>query len=149
MSMTIRKMVPDDLQPLHQLLSDPRAMQYLEPPYSLEQTRRFLQEAGLSPAPLIRAVESDTDGFMGYVIYHDYDEKSVEIGWVLARHLWGRGYASQLTGQLIAMAAAEKRDVVIECVPEQKATQAIAKKYGFSYAGESDGLLVYRLENNR
>ena len=84
MNLTIRKMVPEDLQPLYELLADSRVMQYLEPPYSLEQTRRFLETKGLSSQPAVLAVEKDDGQFVGYVIYHAYDKESMEIGWVLA-----------------------------------------------------------------
>ena len=38
----------DDFDMLYALLSDPAVMAYLEPPYGEEQTRRFLESAGLS-----------------------------------------------------------------------------------------------------
>ena len=136
-------MIEKDLGPLAELLSDARVMCYLEPPFSLEQSREFLDEAGLAETPLIYAVE-DCQGFVGYVIYHDFDEMSVEIGWVLAPRAWGRGYATELTRVLLGWAQAAGKDVVIECVPEQVATRRIAERFGFSLAGEHDGLIVFR-----
>ena len=56
-----RRMTEADLEPLHRLLSDPEVMRYLEPPFSREQTRAFLERAGLTPEPLILAV--DDGGF--------------------------------------------------------------------------------------
>ena len=43
------------------------------------------------------------------------------------------------------MAAAEGRDAVIECVPQQEATRRIARRYGFVCEGLEGDLLVYRL----
>lgn len=146
MNLLIRRMQPEDLPFLHELLSDARVMQYLEPPYSMEQTRQFLQQAGLSPAPLIYAVVQPDGSFIGYVICHAYDESSIEIGWVLKPSCWGKGHASALTKQLLDKAADQKKAAVIECVPEQAATRAIARKFGFSLLQEKDGLLVYRRE---
>lgn len=143
MSLAIRRMTENDLGPLAELLSDARVMRYLEPPFSLEQSCTFLDEAGLSEPPLIYAVE-DGSGFVGYVIYHDYDESSVEIGWVLATRAWGQGYATELTRVLLGWAQAAGKDVVIECVPEQVATRRIAERFGFSLVGERDGLVVFR-----
>ena len=143
MNLIIRRMTEKDLGPLAELLSDARVMRYLEPPFSLEQSREFLDEAGLAETPLIYAVE-DSCGFVGYVIYHDYDESSVEIGWVLAPRAWGQGYATELTRVLLDWAQAAGKDVVIECVPEQVATRRIAERFGFSLAGERDGLIVFR-----
>ena len=82
--------------------------------------------------------------FAGHVIYHDYDDTSKEIGWVLKKEIWGHGMAGLLTKQLVAMAALEGKDAVIECVSEQLKTRAIAEKHGFQKAGESDGLDIYR-----
>lgn len=145
MPLTIRLLRTQDLVSLHELLSDEEVMKYLEPVYSMEKTRSFLNQAGLGDKPLIYAV--DEDGvFIGYVIYHDYDDSGMEIGWVLKRDVWGKGYANELTEQLIARAFAQQKDVVIECVPEQDATKAIAKRYGFRYCGQEDGCEIYRLD---
>ena len=143
MSLASRRMTEKDLGPLAELLSDARVMRYLEPPFSSEQSHTFLDEAGLSEHPLIYAVE-DGRGFAGYVIYHDYDESSVEIGWVLVHRAWGQGYATELTRVLLGWAQAAGKDVVIECVPEQVATRRIAENFGLSLAGERDGLIVFR-----
>jgi len=42
----------------------------------------------LALSPLIYAVETANRDFVGYVIYHDYDKESKEIGWVLRRAFW-------------------------------------------------------------
>lgn len=145
MHLTIRNMTERDLNALTALLADEEVMRYLEPPFSPEKTARFLQTAGLSDPPLIYAAE-DEGGFIGYVIDHDYDETGREIGWVLRREVWGRGYAKALTALLIERARGMGKEVVLECVPQQAATRHIARSFGFSYAGESDGCAVYRLK---
>lgn len=145
MHLTIRNMTERDLGALTALLADEEVMRYLEPPFSPEKTARFLKTAGLSDPPLIYAAE-DEGSFIGYVIDHDYDEKSREIGWVLRREVWGRGYAKALTGLLIERARKMQKEVVLECVPQQTATRHIALSFGFLYAGESDGCAVYRLK---
>lgn len=120
-------------------------MAYLEPPYGEEQTRRFLESAGLSEPPLICAAEDDGK-FIGYVILHGYDEHSMEAGWVLLPEFRGRGYASALTDLLIAEAERKEKDLVIECSPDQTATKHIAAKKGFTYRGCDGGLEIYRLD---
>ena len=144
MDITIHKMRPGDADALYRLLSDPAVMRYLEPPFDRAQTEDFLRRAGLAEPPLVYAAEENGD-FIGYVIYHAYDEQSVEIGWVLLPAYWGRGYASALTDRLIDRARQEKKNVVIECAPMQEATKRIAVKKGFRDCGICDGLAVYRL----
>ena len=144
MDITIRKMRPGDADALYRLLSDPAVMRYLEPPFDRAQTEDFLRRAGLAEPPLVYAAEENGD-FIGYVIYHAYDEQSVEIGWVLLPEYWGHGYASALTDQLIDREKQEQQSVVIECAPAQEATKRIAVKKGFRNCGSFDGLTVYRL----
>ena len=144
MDITIRKIQPGDADALYRLLSDPAVMRYLEPPFDRAQTEDFLRRAGLAEPPLVYAAEENGD-FIGYVIYHAYDEQSVEIGWVLLPEYWGRGYASALTERLIDRARQEQKSVVIECAPAQEATKRIAVKKGFRACGNCDGLAVYRL----
>ena len=136
-------MTEKGLGPLVELLSDARVMRHLEPSFSSEQSRMFLDEAGLAEPPLINAVEVG-HGFVGYVIYHDYDEPSFAIGWALAARAWGQGCATELARVLLGWAQKEGKDVVIECVPEQAAKRRIAEHFGFSLAGKHDGLIVFR-----
>ena len=144
MSITIRSMRPGDADALHRLLSDPEVMRYLEPPFDRTQAEAFLRRAGLAEPPLVYAAE-ESGSFIGYVIYHAYDEQSVEIGWVLLPEYWGHGYASALTDRLIDRARQEQKSVVIECAPAQEATRRIAIKKGFRACGSCDGLAMYRL----
>ncbi|OUO35318.1 GNAT family N-acetyltransferase [Olsenella sp. An290] len=143
MDLTIRRMAEKDLGPLTELLSDARAMRRLESPFSPERSRAFLEEVGLADLPLVYAVE-DARSFVGCVIYHDYDDTSVEIGWVLVPQVWGRGYATELTRVLLGWARSAGKDAIIECVPEHKATRRIAERFDFELAGRRDGLLVFR-----
>lgn len=144
MNITIRRMRSSDADALYRLLSDPVVMRYLELPYDRAQAEAFLRRAGLAEPPLVYAVQAD-EHFIGYVIYHDYDEDSVEIGWVLFPEYWGRGYASELTDRLISWARKARKGIVIECVPEQTAMAHLATQKGFRLEGISGGLAVYRL----
>ena len=141
----LRTMRCGDLKELHALLSDAEVMRWLEPPFTREQTERFLQQAGLSDPPLIYAAENAEGEFLGYAIYHDYDDHSRELGWVLKRSAWRKGYADEMTALLTMLARREGKNAVIECVPEQTASAHIARRHGFSYEGRADSCDVYRL----
>lgn len=141
--LNIRRMKETDAAALHELLSDEDVMRYIEPVFTMEQTVEFLDKAGLSDSPLIYAVDDENGAFIGYVIYHDYEAGSKEIGWVLKKDAWGKGYASTLTSRLIDMAKAEGKDAIIECSPNQLASRHIAEKFGFAYIGQRDGCDVF------
>ena len=145
MKLIIRRMREEDLEPLYRLLSDPPVMEYLEPPFSAEKTETFLKNCGMKEAPQVYTVE-DENGFAGYVIYHPYDQDSMEIGWVLYPEYWGKGYASELTEQLIEKARTAKKALIIECDPGQSVSRHIAEKYGFTCLGEKEGLILFRLD---
>ena len=140
----LRTMRHDDLDELYAMLLDAEVMRWLEPPFTREQTERFLEQAGFSEPPLIYAAENAAGEFLGYAIYHDYDERSRELGWVLKRSAWHKGYAGEMTDLLTALAQREGKDAVIECVSEQTVSAHIARRYGFSYEGSANGLDIYR-----
>ena len=144
-NMNIRMFEELDLMNLYGTLSDPDVMKYIEPVFDINKTIDFLHSAALSDPPLIYAAEDNNGKYIGYVIYHDYDEISVELGWLLNKQEWGKGYASRLTELLISKAKREGKNAVIECNPNQTVTKHIAEKNGFVYAGSNDGCDVYRL----
>ena len=130
----VRPFEERDLDALCAVLSDPETMKYIEPPFSCERTARFLREAGLCEPPLVFAAE-DHGGVIGHVIFHACGAPDrYEVGWVLRRDRWGRGYASGL------------KSLLIECDPRQAATRRIAEAFGFRPAGREDGLEVFLLE---
>lgn len=90
MTLDIRKMRKSDFEPLYLLLSDPEVMMYLESPYTQEKTKLFLETCGLTAEPRIYAVDND-EGFAGYVIFHEYDRDSLEIGWGTVPEILGTG----------------------------------------------------------
>ena len=141
----LRTMRCGDLEELYALLSDAEVMRWLEPPFTREQAERFLQQAGLSDPPLIYAAENAEGEFLGYAIYHDYDDHSRELGWVLRQSAWRKGYAGEMTALLTALAQREGKDAVSECTPEQTVSAHIARRHGFSYEGRADGCDSYRL----
>ncbi|WP_294549040.1 GNAT family N-acetyltransferase [uncultured Pseudoflavonifractor sp.] len=141
----IRRFQADDLDALSDLLSDKEVMKYLEAPYTREAAIAFLRRCGMADPPQVYAVEDCRQAFIGYVIYHPYDTASYEIGWVLRKSQWHKGYASELTEALIKDARNRTDHLIIECLPSQTATKKIAEKHHFSFVENRDGLDVYML----
>jgi RimJ/RimL family protein N-acetyltransferase len=129
----IRRFQANDAAALHEILSDPEVMRYIEPPFHRAQTELFLQGNGLVTPPRIYALADSEDRVVGQIIFHPYDEESWEIGWIIKRSYWGRGLATAVTGAL--MEECRKRGIarcVIECHPAQAITGHIAQKCGFT-----------------
>ena len=79
----IRKFTNNDLTELYNLLSDEAVMEFIEPPFSWEKIANFLNSVALVDPPLIYAVEDFSQKFIGYAIFHEYDNDSFELGWIL------------------------------------------------------------------
>ena len=136
----VRNLRPTDGDALYAVLSDSEVMRYVEPPFSAEQTRTFLQAAGLCEPPLVYAVVwKQTGELIGHLIWHPWDETGMELGWILRRDFWGRGIAAELTAALLART---DRDVILECSPDQRVTQHIAETFGFSRIGQQKGVTL-------
>lgn len=146
---TVRLFQPEDAAALHEVLSDPEVMRYIEPAYTLPQTREFIRTAGLCEPPLVYAIaEKATGAVIGHVIWHSYDAQRYELGWVLRRDRWGRGLASELTAALITHArCAGIHALVLECAAEQTVTQHIAERFGFCRLADTP-LVLYELRLN-
>lgn len=145
----VRRLTEHDAEALCAVLSDPEVMRWIEPPFSLEQTRKFIRDAGLCKPPLIYAVVwKQTDQLVGHLIWHPWDEGSMELGWILRRDFWGRGIAKELTA---AMLARTDKDVILECSPAQTATRHIAEAFGFRVLTAGKACVIFRRnarENN-
>lgn len=91
----------NDLTELYFLLSDEDVMEYIEPPFSREKIANFLNSVALIDPPLIYAVEDFSQKFIGYVIFYEYDKDFFELGWILNKRYWGKGYTNELTKAFI------------------------------------------------
>lgn len=142
----IRDFLADDACDLYETLSDDAVMEYIEPTFSMEETKAFIEDAGMCEPPLVYAlVWRETGKVIGHVIFHPYEEGSCELGWIIHKAYWGKGIASEVTAGLLEYAKnLGAGSCVIECDPLQKASQHIALKYSFVYEGEDDGCSVYR-----
>lgn len=142
----VRTFRPEDAKDALAWLGDGEVMRYVEEPFDLEKTEAFLAAHGLTGKPHVYAVEEKESGRLtGHLIFHPYDEDSYELGWILAKDFWNKGYASMLTEAAIAFAGKQGIPyLVIECGRRQNASIALARKYGFTADGSEDGLLRFR-----
>ncbi len=140
----IRKFTDNDLRDLYNLLSDEDVMEFIEATFSWEKTANFLNSVALIDSPLIYAVEDFNQKFIGYLIFHEYDKDSFELGWILNKGDWGKGYANELTKAFIKISSKIGKNLIIECDLTQEISKRIAMKYDFEFLGESDGCSVFK-----
>lgn len=142
----IRKFERSDLDALYLVLGDPGVMEYIEEPFSYEKTQKFLEENGLIDPARVHALErKENKELIGHVIFHQYENESYEIGWILSKKFWGQGIADELTKALIDHARTRSiKSLIIECAAAQRASKRIAQKNGFQLRAQGD-LITYEL----
>ena len=134
----LRRARPDDLEPLHQVFGDQRAMQYWSngPHTDLEQTRRWLNS-------MIDASPDESDDFViavdGKVIGKLGCWKLPEIGFILRSDEWGKGYASEALQAFLGhiFAARDIDHVTADVDPRNAASLQLLKKHGFVETGRA------------
>lgn len=101
--LVLRAWRAEDLQPFHAICSDPQVMATLGPPLSLDETAALIARVEAQDAehgPTFWALERKEDarliGWCGVIRGNagPVDGKA-EIGWRLASHCWGSGYATE------------------------------------------------------
>ena len=143
----IRCLREEDCASLFPILSDPAVMRYIEPPFTLSKTTDFIRTAGLGhPPPVYAIVERVYQELIGHLIWHPYDDTSMELGWILKRDRQGLGYATELTRALLEYT---DRDIVIECDVRQEITRHIAEKMRFQFMEIKGRLVIYRYKKHR
>ena len=89
-------------------------------------------------------MEDFNQKFIGYVIFHEYDEDSFELGWILNKRYWGKGYANELTKVFIERSSEIGKNLIIECASNHENSKRIALKNDFEFLGESYGCSVFK-----
>jgi ribosomal-protein-alanine N-acetyltransferase len=100
--LTIRELVPSDLDDFATILGDAETMRFYPHPYGLEETaqaidraRRSYEDVGFGKWAMIL---KETGGFIGYcgLTIQDVDgERLVEVGYVLSSSHWRKGLATE------------------------------------------------------
>ena len=149
----VRNFRDDDLEALHAIYSDADVMEYMGGPFEdIRDTEDEMEFTCLGSDPSRFAVVlSRTGRLIGEVTFIIHEEEDMkgecEIGWVLAKDCWNRGYARQLTAAMMDEAAARgAKAVFLCCEEEQEIPKHIAGEFGMEYMGLEWGQLMYRKE---
>jgi RimJ/RimL family protein N-acetyltransferase len=97
----LRLPVPDDFEAFHSWGGNPENTRYMAwGPNDEEQTQTFL--AGVKPGRDFAVVLKDTNAVIGSCgIYPNDANYMGDIGWILHKDYWKRGYGTELGGELI------------------------------------------------
>ncbi|MBF1332641.1 MAG: GNAT family N-acetyltransferase [Leptotrichia sp.] len=142
----IRNFNKSDVYTLYCILSSPKVMEYIEPPFTEKKTKIFIENNALIPSPLVYALEyRNNNKLIGHVIFHEYDSKRYEIGWIISEEYWNQGIADEITKSLIDFARKKLiHSLIIECDPRQNKTIKLAIRNGFKLISDKE-LRIYEL----
>lgn len=145
MRLNIRKMRSSDAQSLYELLCDVHDLDNQEEIFSFEEAEEFLKENALCTPPKIYAVDDEAIGFIGYVVYSDFDEDHIEIGWKLKQAYSHSGYVRSLISKMIEMTFNEKKSAIIKCLENQDSIKRIVNEFGFELIDHDNEYSIYEL----
>ena len=79
-------------------------MRFVEPPYSMDETQRFLETFCIhrDPPGAYAAIERSSGKMIGYILFKQLDDPQIyEAGWIFNRAYWGKGYAYESLSAVI------------------------------------------------
>ncbi|HHY45555.1 MAG TPA: GNAT family N-acetyltransferase [Firmicutes bacterium] len=149
----VRPFELSDVEDAYLYLSDPLVMKFVELPFDLEKTRDFIMAHGMTAEPRVYALaERATGKLIGHVVFHRFEDDSVfELGWILSRSAWGRGYALEVSRALMdhAFRIMGLSKVVVEAVPDNVNAKKVIEKLGMRREGETaEGLELWSLSRS-
>ena len=139
--LVLRPFQPEDLTTMHAYASDPENTEFMLylPNRSIEGTERFLRRA-------IAEWEKDKPQFYEFAIVLDgkhigavsatLDEsgQESELGWIIHKDHWGKGYASEAAKAILdfALEKLKVKKVIAHCDYRNKASIRIIEKIGMT-----------------
>lgn len=140
----LRPVAVHDVDPWFAIASDPVTMRYWScPPYAdREQARAKIEElraTGENGESLPWAIADDADTLIGMVTLHRIDSENgrAEIGYLLARPLWGRGLATEAASLAIdhAFGPLGLRRLEADIDPRNTGSARLLERLGFVREG--------------
>jgi [ribosomal protein S5]-alanine N-acetyltransferase len=129
--LVLRRARADDLAALHAIMSDPQALRYWStPPHpDLATTQAWLDS-------MIAAPPEASDDFIvelkGQLIGKLGAWRLPEVGFLLSRDQWGKGYAAEALAAFVAHAFAGRTDhLTADVDPRNRASLALLARAGF------------------
>jgi RimJ/RimL family protein N-acetyltransferase len=101
----LREFVPEDIDALAKVLSDPITMQFYPAPYDhqgvadwIERNRQRYRKDGHSLWAMTLKSSGELIGDCGLAMQHVEEQNEIEIGYHVRRDLWKQGFATEAAG---------------------------------------------------
>lgn len=122
-----------DIEDAYRYLSNNEVMYYIEDVFDYQQTAKFVDE-NINENPNIYAlVEKCSDKVIGHIIFHRYGhEKIFELGWIIGNEFQGKGYAYEISNEIIkyAFGTLKIHKIISETIEHNIKSIALMRKLG-------------------
>lgn len=128
----LRRFQKEDLPDLFEYLSDRETLEY-EPyrPLTLEEAKENL-EWRIGSDEMIAIEQKDSHKMIGNIYMGKRDFEALEMGYVLNKNYWGRGYAAESCKALIEQAFSNGvHRIYAECDPRNRNSWKLLEALGF------------------
>ena len=147
----IRSFKENDIKDVFEYLSDKIVMEYIEPVMTYSKAASFIRKYGIKNKIIFAIVLKDTEKVIGHLIFKEYSSKTIyEIGWIINKDYWNKGYASE-TSQCIIKYGFEELNIekiIGETEAENIKAIKIFNKLGMENIGKNEnGLIEYEIKN--
>lgn len=105
--MLIRDFTLEDAVDLHDIFGDDETMENCEPAYDFEKSKDFLTSFCIGRNGAVAAVHKESGKLIGYILFHEFDRRVYEMGWIFNRNFWRQGYAYESCKAVIDYAFGE------------------------------------------
>lgn len=161
-----RPFVEDDLEMLYKLYSDPNVTKQIKASLKLfmgkitkESTKdilqHFIKEHKKYGYSKWAAFESETGNFVGRIgLSSTENPKTADVGYILHKKHWGKGYATEITKAIVAWAFNNTKleTITATTTPEHKASIRVMEKAGMSFSKnfvlKGMEFVQYKIEKN-
>lgn len=141
----LRRFRPDDVDGLHACFGDPEAMRFWNSPAakSSAETARWVKALGDAKSPHTwlgwALAKKSSDRCIGMVNYHHREQRNrrLEIGYILAPALQGKGFMTEALQAMLAYCFADLNVHRVEAIidPGNAASIRLATRLGFRLEG--------------
>lgn len=137
--LVLRPLVSDDADGLHAVLSDEETMRYwATPPHeAIAETRDYVAGNAEQDQWLTWAITEGGGPALGWVVLSAHRDGVRELGYILHRDRWGRGYVGEAAAAVVdhGFAVMGLRRIFADCDPDNVGSIRVLERLGFRLEG--------------
>ena len=149
--LTIRRYQPEDKDALEEMLGDPEVMRYtgFRKPQDHEKVME-LHEKWMIPSDDgmgVFGVFNKDEQMVGWVMLMPGDSGEAELGYMLTRHSWGKGYATEVCSLMLdyGLERLQLHKIIARCDPGNLASHRVLEKVKMACVENSAEVKSYEI----